>query len=593
MKAKGLQARYPVVLVPGIVSTGLESWSTSPEYRHYFRKRLWGTTTMIRAVVTERDRWIAALMLDPETGLDPPGVKVRPAQGLDAASTFIPGYWIWSKVIENLACINYDTNNLELAAYDWRLSYYNMEVRDGYFSRLKSTVESFRKREGRKVVLVGHSMGSTIILPLGSLKWVEAPGFGDGGPDWVENHIEAFINVAGPLLGVPKAMTAFLSGEMKDTVEVNPAGSYVLEKFFSRKDRARLFRSWAGSASMFIKGGDAIWGNDTHAPDDLDNTNHTHGHFFSFRPQSQVQPSSIPPGHVVSAARPQQSMNETSADRRHGKKHARASHTMPSFSLFEPLIPASDTGSDVGNLTVEEASNWLLEHTPNSFQKMLFTNYSYGIELDEEQLIKNNGDFRKWTNPLEVQLPRAPSMKIYCLYGHGKDTERSYWYARGEYEHDEAFSDAMAPVCLNTTECDLEGMTPRAPLDMPLSRQNWIDSLVTRETDTPRVKNGVKIGEGDGTVPSLSLGAMCVEGWKRRRWNPAGINVTTYEMPHRPESLDIRGGATTSDHIDILGSQALNEIILKVAAGQAHDVEDHFVSVSTMTHGRYDSATYK
>ena len=66
-------------------------------------------------------------------------------------------------------------------------------------------------------------------------------------------------------------MTAFLSGEMKDTVEINPAGAYgesngalnlfrltaprtsVLDRFFSKKDRAKLFRSWAGSASMWIK----------------------------------------------------------------------------------------------------------------------------------------------------------------------------------------------------------------------------------------------------------------------------------------------------------------------------------------------------
>lgn len=41
---------------------------------------------MIKAVVTERDKWIAALMIDPETGLDPPGVKVRAAQGLDAGN---------------------------------------------------------------------------------------------------------------------------------------------------------------------------------------------------------------------------------------------------------------------------------------------------------------------------------------------------------------------------------------------------------------------------------------------------------------------------------------------------------------------------
>ena len=58
---------------------------------------------------------------------------------------------------------------------------------------------------------------------------------------------------------------------------------------------------------------------------------------------------------------------------------------------------------------------------------MIASNYSFGIERDVEKLKANNLDFRKWSNPLEVQLPRAPSMKIYCVYGHGKETERSYW----------------------------------------------------------------------------------------------------------------------------------------------------------------------
>lgn len=34
-------------------------------------------------------------------------------------------------------------------------------------------------------------------------------------------------------------------------------------------------------------------------------------------------------------------------------------------------------------------------------------------------------------------------MKIYCLYGYGKETERSYWYMQGEYEQDETRSDAI------------------------------------------------------------------------------------------------------------------------------------------------------
>jgi phospholipid:diacylglycerol acyltransferase len=48
-------------------------------------------------------------------------------------------------------------------------------------------------------------------------------------------------------------MAAFLSGEMKDTVQMSPAATYVLDRYFNKRDRAKLFRSWAGSASMWIK----------------------------------------------------------------------------------------------------------------------------------------------------------------------------------------------------------------------------------------------------------------------------------------------------------------------------------------------------
>jgi len=113
---------------------------------------------------------------------------------------------------------------------------------------------------------------------------------------------------------------------------------------------------------------------------------------------------------------------------------------------------------------------------------------------------------------------------------------------------------------------------------MPLSRKNWIDYEVTDEGSEPKVRNGVKFGEGDGTVSLLSLGAMCVEGWKRKRWNPAGIRVVTTELPHMPTLTIPRGGANTSDHVDILGSSGLNELILKVATGGANEVEDSFVS---------------
>ncbi|KAG6866217.1 hypothetical protein C0991_007242 [Blastosporella zonata] len=319
-------------------------------------------------------------------------------------------------------------------------------------------------------------------------------------------------------------MSAFLSGEMKDTVQMNPAGAY--ERFFSRKERQDLFRSWAGSASMWIKGGDAIWGNTTQAPDDEPGAIHTHGELVAFR-QAQA-------------------------------------------------VDVAGCNSTTTSLTSEQAGTWILEQTPSTFQKMLATNYSFGIERDEAVLERNDLDHTKWTNPLEVRLPNAPSMKMYCVYGHGKETERSYWYTTGGPEHDDITKDDMEQVCRDPSSRDC--VDEQATLELPLAKQSLIDAAFTNDMITPKVRNGVKMGEGDGTVSVLSLGAMCVEGWKRPRWNPAGIKIVTVELPHRPVPSIPRGGANTSDHVDILGSTGLNEIILKVATGVGHEIADNYVS---------------
>jgi phospholipid:diacylglycerol acyltransferase len=51
---------------------------------------------------------------------------------------------------------------------------------------------------------------------------------------------------------------------------------------------------------------------------------------------------------------------------------------------------------------------------------------------------------------------------------------------------------------------------------------------VTLKDTVPNVRSGVKFGDGDGTIVTASLGAMCVKGWKgKTKWNPAGIEVVT------------------------------------------------------------------
>lgn len=80
----------------------------------------------------------------------------------------------------------------------------------------------------------------------------------------------------------------------------------------------------------------------------------------------------------------------------------------------------------------------------------------------------------------------------------------------------------------------------------PLSRLNIsIDTSVNGDGSD----RGVVTGEGDGTVSLLSAGYMCAKGWKMKRYNPAGIPVKIYEMPHQPDMFDIRGGPNTGDHV--------------------------------------------
>lgn len=42
------------------------------------------------------------------------------------------------------------------------------------------------------------------------------------------------------MLGAIKGVPAVLSGEMRDTVQLNPVAIYGLEKFFGREDRAEI-----------------------------------------------------------------------------------------------------------------------------------------------------------------------------------------------------------------------------------------------------------------------------------------------------------------------------------------------------------------
>jgi phospholipid:diacylglycerol acyltransferase len=90
--------------------------------------------------------------------------------------------------------------------YDWRLPIPVMQTRDGYFTRLKIEVEMQLQQQRIKPVLVSHSYGALVTMAF--MTWVEGQE-----PGWVDKHLHGYLNLAGPLLGLPKAVSPLLSGE--------------------------------------------------------------------------------------------------------------------------------------------------------------------------------------------------------------------------------------------------------------------------------------------------------------------------------------------------------------------------------------------
>jgi phospholipid:diacylglycerol acyltransferase len=370
---KGMRANYSVIMIPGVVNSSLELWQGKPCAQKYFRQRVWGTLSMIRILLLDKDCWVQHMKLD-AVAQDPEGVKVRAAQGLESSDFILPGFWVWGKIIQNLAEVGYDHKNLIMAPYDWRVDFLTLETRDGYLTRLKSIIEQQLLITGKKVVIISHSLGS--ILWLFFMQWVETNladsvphgHGGNGGEGWIDKHIHAFVDIAGPKLGVPKSLSCIISGEMKDTVQLGKLETYVLDRLLSKSERTSLFRTWVGPLVMLQKGGSAIW--------------------------------------------------DTCCDR-----PCKSSESVP--GILEILNPKCDfspkyTHSDLFILL----RKFLPEEVADRVEKM----YSLDFPVDSKELPLNKKIVNKWSNPLEVSLPIAPKMKIYSFYGIGKETERGYMY---------------------------------------------------------------------------------------------------------------------------------------------------------------------
>jgi len=286
LSQEGLRKKHPMVFIPGITSTGLEVWQGHECLRSHFRERIWGGTLMLRKLLLHNSCWIQHMLLNETTGLDPQGVRLRPAMGIGAADVLMGAYSLWGTLVRSLADLGYDSNSIHMAAYDWRLGPWDLERRDRYCTNLKLSIELMYEVNGREgAVIAVHSMGANLLQYF--LHWVHSPlaqGIGESVPCsggavaegtftgkpcdalevrsgwWAEKFLHSIAFVASPLLGVPKSVASLFSGETRESLALPPVLRAVKDTLLSDKDIRRLFRACGSVATMLPLGGDRVWG---------------------------------------------------------------------------------------------------------------------------------------------------------------------------------------------------------------------------------------------------------------------------------------------------------------------------------------------
>uniref|UniRef100_A0A061R4E4 Phospholipid:diacylglycerol acyltransferase n=1 Tax=Tetraselmis sp. GSL018 TaxID=582737 RepID=A0A061R4E4_9CHLO len=363
-----LSPKHPIVIIPGITNTPLALYQGRECAKHWLRNSLWGSITASARLFTSNSScYLEHLELDEDTGLDPPGIRLRPAQDLGAIET-IYGYDMWKTTMDKLVAIGYDSNWVIAMPYDWRLSAADLQKRDGFFSRLRLNIEYLHEFHGEKVAVLTHSFGGNILHQF--MSWVSRRA----SRRWVEEHVAVVGAISVPHLGVPKALTAILSGETKDTVGMGNFGIRFGDILLPRKQRIRLFRSYGCLINMLPKGGNAIWGslNSTADGDALDRcasskypeTQHGHGAFMTM------------------------SRNGTREE-----------------------------------LDIEAAARLVLDKVSDPVRKRIQQHGALRAGVPGFE-----GRSESYDDTLVTPLPRAPSLRYICLYGVGNPSERRYHY---------------------------------------------------------------------------------------------------------------------------------------------------------------------
>jgi len=93
--------------------------------------------------------------------------------------------------------------NLHGAPYDWRLAPDGHAAPGQYYDKLKALIESSVTNNGRKAVIVTHSLGGPTINGF----------FHIMGTEWVKAHVQSFVPISGPFGGAAEMTLSEVSGD--------------------------------------------------------------------------------------------------------------------------------------------------------------------------------------------------------------------------------------------------------------------------------------------------------------------------------------------------------------------------------------------
>ena len=211
--------RPPLFLFPGLASSRLVAWRgkkcIGPDIA--VQDNIWlNIAKVVETLTFDPKCWLECLKLGTNQ-TDPGDCKVRAGEGLDAVSVLAPGLFterattVYGLLLQYVAeNFGYDSGSVIGFPYDWRLSPGKMEERDGFFSKMKTSIEAAVRQHRRPGIVVAHSMGNNVVRYL--IQWLQHH-YPKSWESWVRGHLWTYVALAPPLLGSVMPLKSVLTGE--------------------------------------------------------------------------------------------------------------------------------------------------------------------------------------------------------------------------------------------------------------------------------------------------------------------------------------------------------------------------------------------